>query len=60
MPLNTIVNRRNEIKLAKAEIEQAFQTAEEQRAETRQLIIRQYTLHRHNREAESDTCRLCL
>ena len=42
MPLNTIVNRRNEIKLAKAEIEQAFQTAEEQRAETRQLIIRQY------------------
>ncbi|MEI6682007.1 MAG: TolC family protein [Bacteroidota bacterium] len=42
MPINTIVGRKNQIKLAKTEIEQAEQMAGVQRDETRQLVIRQY------------------
>ncbi len=42
MPINTIVGRRNQVKLAKTEIEQAEQMAGVQRDETRQLVIRQY------------------
>jgi len=42
MPLYTVVDRRNQLKLAQTEIEQANSMAEEQRLETRQLVIRQY------------------
>lgn len=42
LPLYTFANRRNQIKLAKTEIEQAQRMAEVQRNETRQLVIRQY------------------
>jgi len=42
MPLYTVVDRKNQLKLAQAEIEQANNMAEEQRLETRQLVIRQY------------------
>ncbi|MCX6266425.1 MAG: TolC family protein [Bacteroidetes bacterium] len=42
MPFNALVNRRNLVRLAKTEIEQAESMAEVQRDETRQLVIRQY------------------
>ena len=42
MPINALVNRKNQIKLAKTEVEQAEQMAGMQRDETRQLVIRQY------------------
>ncbi|PKP45321.1 MAG: hypothetical protein CVT94_18415 [Bacteroidetes bacterium HGW-Bacteroidetes-11] len=42
MPLYTLVDRKNQIKMARTEIEQATFMAEEQRLETRQLVIRQY------------------
>ena len=42
MPLYTLADRRNQLKLAQTEIEQANSMAEEQRLETRQLVIRQY------------------
>ncbi len=41
-PLYDIVNRKNQNKLAKTEIEQAERMAEVQRNEVRQLVIRQY------------------
>lgn len=42
MPFNTIVDRKNQIKLARTEVDQAQSMAEMQRDETRQLVIRQY------------------
>ncbi len=42
MPLYTILNRKNQRKLAEAEIEQAQQMSEVQRKELRQTVIRQY------------------
>jgi len=42
LPLFTFANRRNQIKLAETEIQQAQRMAEVQRKETRQLVIRQY------------------
>lgn len=42
LPFYTLVNRRNQIKLATAEIDQAQQMAYVQRNEKRQLIIKQY------------------
>ncbi len=42
LPLFTFANRKNQIKLAEAEIQQAQRMAEVQRNETRQLVIRQY------------------
>ena len=42
MPFSTLVDRKNQIKLAKTEIEQAQQMAGQQRFETRQLVINQY------------------
>jgi outer membrane protein TolC len=41
-PLNDFVNRKNQIKLAKTEIQQATLMAEVQRNEVRQMVIRQY------------------
>jgi outer membrane protein TolC len=42
MPLYTLVNRKNQMKLATTELEQAKKMAEAQRDEVRQLVIRQY------------------
>jgi outer membrane protein TolC len=42
LPLFAFANRRNQIKLAETEIQQAQSMAEVQRNETRQLVIRQY------------------
>jgi outer membrane protein TolC len=42
LPFYTLANRRNQIKLANAEIDQAQQMAEVQRNEKRQLVIKQY------------------
>ena len=42
MPFFTLVDRKNQLKLAKTEIEQAQSMAEMQRNETRQLVIHQY------------------
>lgn len=42
LPFYTLVNRRNQLKLANAEIDQAQKMAEVQRDEVRQLVIRQY------------------
>ncbi len=42
MPVNTVADRKNQIKLAKTEIEQAREMAGEQSSETRQLTIKQY------------------
>lgn len=42
MPFYTIANRRNQIRLSKAEYEQAQWMSQHQRNETRQMIIRQY------------------
>lgn len=42
MPFYTIANRRNQIRLSKAEYEQAQWMSEHQREETRMMIIRQY------------------
>jgi outer membrane protein TolC len=42
MPLFTITGRKNQINLAKTEVEQAQAMAGEQSDETRQLVIRQY------------------
>lgn len=41
-PIYDILNRKNQIKLAKSELEQAESMAEVQRNEVRQLVIRQY------------------
>jgi outer membrane protein TolC len=41
-PIFDMVNRKNQIKLAEAEAEQAEQMADAQRDEVRQLVIRQY------------------
>jgi outer membrane protein TolC len=41
-PLQDIVDRRNQINMANAELEQARSMAEEQRNELRQIVIRQY------------------
>jgi outer membrane protein TolC len=42
MPFYTVVSRRNQIKMAQTEIEQAQYMADAQRNETRQLVIKQY------------------
>lgn len=42
LPFYTVVNRKNQIKMAKTEIDQAKSMAEVQRNEVRQLVIRQY------------------
>jgi outer membrane protein TolC len=42
LPFYTLVNRKNQIKIAKTEIDQAKSMAEVQRNEVRQLVIRQY------------------
>jgi len=42
LPFYTLVNRRNQLKLANAEIDQAQKMAEVQRDELTQLVIRQY------------------
>ena len=42
LPFYTLANRKNQIRLAKAEIEQAQSMAEVQRNEQRQLVIKQY------------------
>ena len=41
-PLYDVINRKNQVGLAKAEIEQAQSMAESQRMEVRQMVIRQY------------------
>lgn len=41
-PLYTAVDRKNQIKMARTEIDQANSMAEQQRLETRMLVIRQY------------------
>jgi outer membrane protein TolC len=42
LPIFTFANRKNQIKLAETEVQQAQRMAEVQRSETRQVVIRQY------------------
>ncbi len=41
-PIQDILNRRNQIRMAEAEVNQAINMAEQQRTEVRQLVIKQY------------------
>jgi outer membrane protein TolC len=41
-PIQDLLNRKNQIKMAKAEVDQAVNMAEQQKTEVRQLVIKQY------------------